>query len=84
MHCTALRQIAVQHGATAVHPGYGFLSENESFMEAITEAGVVWLGPMGSTMHDFSLKHVAREIASKAGVSALRDGQKLSCIDTIM
>lgn len=66
-----LVEIAVQHGATAVHPGYGFLSENESFMEAITKAGVVWLGPCGSTMHDFSLKHVARDIASKAGVPIL-------------
>lgn len=52
-----------------MHPGYGFLSENESFMNAITEAGVAWLGPTGKTMHDFSLKHVAREIARSAGVS---------------
>ncbi|GIL54638.1 hypothetical protein Vafri_10369 [Volvox africanus] len=66
-----LVQIAVENGCTAVHPGYGFLSENEAFMTAITEAGVTWLGPTAKTMHDFSLKHVAREIARHAGVPIL-------------
>ncbi|EFJ41655.1 hypothetical protein VOLCADRAFT_98356 [Volvox carteri f. nagariensis] len=66
-----LVQIAVENGCTAVHPGYGFLSENEAFMTAITEAGVTWLGPTAKTMHDFSLKHVAREIAKNAGVPIL-------------
>ncbi|KAG2494459.1 hypothetical protein HYH03_007511 [Edaphochlamys debaryana] len=66
-----LVQIAVEQGCTAVHPGYGFLSENEAFMTAITEAGVAWLGPTAQTMHDFSLKHVARELAKSAGVPVL-------------
>ncbi|KAG2435985.1 hypothetical protein HYH02_011698 [Chlamydomonas schloesseri] len=70
-NASRLVQIAVEHGCTAVHPGYGFLSENESFMTAITEAGVAWLGPTAKTMHDFSLKHVAREIARSAGVPIL-------------
>lgn len=66
-----LVQIAVEHGCTAVHPGYGFLSENEAFCEAITSAGVAWLGPTSKTMHEFSLKHVARDIARDAGVPIL-------------
>ncbi|GLC49765.1 hypothetical protein PLESTB_000289100 [Pleodorina starrii] len=70
-NASRLVQIAVENGCTAVHPGYGFLSENEAFMTAITEAGVAWLGPTAKTMHDFSLKHVAREIAREAGVPIL-------------
>jgi len=61
-----------EYGATAVHPGYGFLSENEEFCAAVEEAGVKWLGPTAKTMHDFALKHVAREIAEKAGVPVLK------------
>jgi acetyl/propionyl-CoA carboxylase alpha subunit len=53
----------------AIHPGYGFLSENEEFCGAVEAAGIVWLGPSAKTLHDFALKHVAREIAEKAGVS---------------
>jgi acetyl/propionyl-CoA carboxylase alpha subunit len=62
-------QIAQAYGATAVHPGYGFLSENEEFCEAVEAAGMAWLGPTAKTMNDFALKHVAREIAKSAGVS---------------
>ncbi len=46
----------------------GFLSENEGFAAAIAEAGVTWLGPAGKTLHDFALKHVARDLARSAGV----------------
>jgi urea carboxylase len=53
----------------AIHPGYGFLSENEEFCGAVEAAGIKWLGPSAKTLHDFALKHVAREIAEKAGVS---------------
>lgn len=54
---------------TAIHPGYGFLSENEEFCEAVEAAGIAWLGPTAKTLHDFALKHVARKIAEEAGVS---------------
>ncbi|MEW5305221.1 MAG: hypothetical protein WDW36_007777 [Sanguina aurantia] len=66
-----LLQIAVEQKCDAVHPGYGFLSENEAFCAAITAAGIQWLGPNSQTMHDFSLKHVARELARSAGVPIL-------------
>lgn len=66
-----LTSIAREYGCTAVHPGYGFLSENEDFCRAITESGVIWLGPTAETMHQFSLKHVARECAQNAEVPVL-------------
>lgn len=61
-------QVAAEYGATAVHPGYGFLSENEEYCSLVEEAGLQWLGPTAKTMRDFALKHVAREIAKNAGV----------------
>lgn len=61
-------QIAVEQGCTAIHPGYGFLSENVEFCTAINEAGITWLGPNPKTMEDFALKHVARGLAHDAGV----------------
>lgn len=62
-------QVALDWGVTAIHPGYGFLSENEEFCEAVEAAGIAWLGPTAKTLHDFALKHVARKIAEEAGVS---------------
>jgi hypothetical protein len=64
---------------TAIHPGYGFLSENEEFCAAVEGAGIQWLGPSAQTLHDFALKHVARKIAEAAGVSEGVPGAR-SCI----
>jgi len=47
----------------AVHPGYGFLSENQEFARRVEGAGVAFLGPTTDTMGMFSLKHTARAIA---------------------
>eukprot|EP00878_Enallax_costatus_P006672 GHUV01006994.1.p1 GENE.GHUV01006994.1~~GHUV01006994.1.p1 ORF type:complete len:992 (+),score=332.89 GHUV01006994.1:1132-4107(+) len=66
-----LLQVAQDWGVDAIHPGYGFLSENEEFCSAVEAAGITWLGPTAKTLHDFALKHVAREIAEKAGVPVL-------------
>ncbi|HCU65996.1 MAG TPA: 3-methylcrotonyl-CoA carboxylase [Rheinheimera sp.] len=60
--------IAQKSGAQAVHPGYGFLSENEEFAEACAKAGVVFIGPPVPAIAAMGSKSAAKEIMSKAGV----------------
>ncbi|MDF5713861.1 MAG: urea carboxylase [Rhizonema sp. NSF051] len=55
-------------GAEAIHPGYGFLSENVAFAEACTQAGIAFIGPTPDQLRQFGLKHEARAIAQAAGV----------------
>ncbi|OBP15121.1 3-methylcrotonyl-CoA carboxylase [Rheinheimera sp. SA_1] len=61
-------EIAKKSGAQAVHPGYGFLSENEGFAQACAEAGVVFIGPPVPAIAAMGSKSAAKEIMSKAGV----------------
>ncbi|HZV99254.1 MAG TPA: urea carboxylase, partial [Methylophilaceae bacterium] len=62
---------AKQTGAQAIHPGYGFLSENPGFAEACEVAGIAFIGPTAGQMRDFGLKHTARELAEAQGVPLL-------------
>ncbi|HET9522718.1 MAG TPA: biotin carboxylase N-terminal domain-containing protein, partial [Terrimicrobiaceae bacterium] len=59
---------ASRTGAEAIHPGYGFLSENADFAEACEAAGIAFIGPTPKNMRDFGLKHTARELAISSGV----------------
>ncbi len=59
---------AVNHGVEAIHPGYGFLSENADFAEQCAEAGVVFIGPPPSAIRAMALKGAAKSLMSKAGV----------------
>ena len=67
----ALLDAAARTGAEAIHPGYGFLSENAAFAEACAARGVVFIGPTPEQMRAFGLKHTAREIAAANGVPLL-------------
>ena len=59
---------AKQTGAEAIHPGYGFLSENAEFAEAVMAAGLVWIGPPPSAIRAMGLKDAAKDLMDKAGV----------------
>ena len=63
--------IAREHGAGAIHPGYGFLSENPGFVAHCEAAGIAFVGPTAQQIRDFGLKHRARELAAAAGVPLL-------------
>ncbi|MEU3275236.1 acetyl/propionyl/methylcrotonyl-CoA carboxylase subunit alpha [Saccharomonospora sp. NPDC006951] len=62
-----LLDVAKRAGADAVHPGYGFLSENADFAQAILDAGLTWIGPSPQAIRDLGDKVTARHIALKAG-----------------
>ena len=60
-------QACQKSGADAVHPGYGFLSENADFAQAVLDAGLTWIGPSPQSIRDLGDKAVARHIAAAAG-----------------
>ncbi|SHN45393.1 acetyl/propionyl/methylcrotonyl-CoA carboxylase subunit alpha [Cryptosporangium aurantiacum] len=62
-----LIDVAKQSGADAVHPGYGFLSENASFAQAVIDAGLTWIGPTPEAIQALGDKVEARHIATAAG-----------------
>ena len=62
-----LLEVAARSGADAVHPGYGFLSENADFAQAVLDAGLTWIGPTPQAIRDLGDKVTARHIAQRAG-----------------
>ncbi len=61
-------QVAHESGAEAIHPGYGFLSENAGFARAVTEAGIIWVGPPAEAIEGMGDKITSRRNAEKFGV----------------
>ncbi len=64
----AIIEVAKQTGAQAIHPGYGFLSENADFADAVQAAGIAFIGPSGASMRKMGSKAGAKELMQAAGV----------------
>lgn len=78
LNVSKILEVAKQTGAQAIHPGYGFLSENATFAESCEALGIAFIGPTPQQMRDFGLKHTARELAQKNGVPLLPGSGLLS------
>lgn len=63
-----LLEIAHRADVAAIHPGYGFLSENEAFAQAVIDAGLIWIGPPPSAIRDMGVKTTARDLMQSANV----------------
>src|SRR5262249_13017240 len=68
LNAAAILAAARQTGAEAIHPGYGFLSENADFAEAVLAAGLVWVGPPPAAIRAMGLKDAAKRLMAEAGV----------------
>ncbi|MBD9439101.1 urea carboxylase [Pseudomonas sp. PDM04] len=76
--------IAKTTGATAIHPGYGFLSENAAFAEACEAADIAFIGPTPEQLRVFGLKHTARALARQHGVPMLEGTELLDSLDAAL
>ncbi len=77
-------EAATRTGADGVHPGYGFLSENAAFAQALEERGIAFIGPNPQHLTGFGLKHEARRLAAAADVELLPGSSVLENIDAAM
>ena len=71
LNAREILSVATSSGCEAIHPGYGFLSENAEFAADCEKAGIRFIGPTPEQIKSFGLKHVARELAANAGVPLL-------------
>jgi len=76
--------IAKQSGATAIHPGYGFLSENAAFAEACEAHDIAFIGPTPEQLRVFGLKHTARALAKQHSVPMLEGTELLDSLDAAL
>ena len=76
--------VAKQSGAQAIHPGYGFLSENAAFAEACEAGGIAFVGPTPEQLRVFGLKHTARALAKQHGVPMLDGTPLLDSLDAAL
>ncbi|SER40673.1 urea carboxylase [Pseudomonas sp. NFACC02] len=76
--------IAQSTGAKAIHPGYGFLSENAAFAQACEDAGIAFVGPTPEQLRVFGLKHTARALAKQHGVPMLEGTELLDSVGSAL
>ena len=76
--------IAQATGAKAIHPGYGFLSENAAFAQACEDAGIAFVGPTAQQLRVFGLKHTARALARQHGVPMLEGTELLDSVESAL
>ena len=74
-------EVALETGAEAIHPGYGFLSENAEFADACDRSGIVFIGPTIHQMQKFGLKHTARALAAESQVPLLPGTELLESLE---
>ncbi|RML55632.1 Urea amidolyase-related protein [Pseudomonas amygdali pv. morsprunorum] len=74
--------IAKASGANAIHPGYGFLSENAAFAQACEDVGIAFVGPTPEQLRVFGLKHTARALARQHGVPLLEGTELLDSLES--
>lgn len=79
-----LLAIATSTGVQAIHPGYGFLSENAAFAEACEAAGIAFVGPTPEQLRVFGLKHTARALAKAQGVPMLEGTELLEDLEAAL
>src|SRR3954452_15609434 len=68
LRADAIVEVAKQSGAKAIHPGYGFLSENADFAEAVERAGIAFIGPSADSMRKMGSKAGAKDLMAGHGV----------------
>ncbi len=74
-------KICKDNGVDAIHPGYGFLSENVEFVKKCEENNIVFIGPNSKHIEEFGLKHTARAIAKNSGVPLLEGSELLDSLE---
>ncbi|WP_412176627.1 urea carboxylase [Bacillus sp. T3] len=84
LNADLILKVAVEAGADAIHPGYGFLSENADFARACRKQGIAFIGPTPEQMELFGLKHSARDVAEKASVPLLPGTPLITDLDSAL
>ncbi len=81
LNIPAILAVAKVSGAEAIHPGYGFLSENETFAQAVNDAGLTWVGPSPAAIQAMGDKVMARRTMIAAGVSVVPGSDSVAGCD---
>lgn len=81
LNAKLILETAIEIGADAIHPGYGFLSENAEFARACIENGIAFIGPTPEQIEQFGLKHLARQLAEQAKVPLLPGTQLIQKLE---